>query len=140
MLYWKTTPERFITVLLLGSTNRNASPQQNTQPKRESTNNHTNRDTMQDGGKTAPGMQDVVIRIQQRAGRKSITTIQGLYQELDFERLAKEFRKRWGCSAIVVETEKGSVVQLQGDQRTHLKEFLLAEELVWPDQLKVLGS
>lgn len=96
---------------------------------------------VQDGGKSAPGMSDVVIRIQQRAGKKNITTIQGLYQELDFPRLAKEFRKRWGCSAIVVEEEKsGSIIQLQGDQRNHLKEFLLEEQLVWPEQLRIMGT
>jgi translation initiation factor 1 len=93
-----------------------------------------------DAAKAAPGMEDVVIRIQQRAGRKSITTIQGLYSELDFERLAKEFRKRWGCSSIVVENDNGTVIQLQGDQREHLRQFLLAEQLVWPEQLKILGT
>ncbi len=92
-------------------------------------------------GKTAPGMTDVVIRIQQRSGRKSITTVQGLYPELDFERLAKEFRKRWGCSCIVVNDEtSGSIMQLQGDQREKLKQFLLDEQLIWPHQLKILGT
>ena len=88
-----------------------------------------------------PGMTDVVIRIQQRNGRKSITTVQGLYQKLDFERLAKEFRKTWGCSAIVVtDPDHGSIIQLQGDQRDKLKQFLLSEQLVWEAQLKILGT
>lgn len=92
-------------------------------------------------GKSAPGMTDVVIRIQQRSGRKSITTVQGLYPELDFERLAKEFRKRWGCSCIVVESENsGPILQLQGDQRKKLEEFLYSEQLVWPGQVKTLGT
>jgi translation initiation factor 1 len=82
----------------------------------------------------------VTIKIQQRAGRKAITTLQGLYEGLDFERLSKEFRKRWGCSSIIVQDKEGAtVIQLQGDQRVHLKEFLLAEQLVWPAQLRVYG-
>ena len=91
-------------------------------------------------GKGNPGMTDVVIRIQQRNGRKSITTVQGLFEKLDFDRLAKEFRKRWGCASIVIDSESsGSIIQLQGDQREKLRQFFLDEQLVWPEQLKILG-
>jgi translation initiation factor 1 len=83
---------------------------------------------------------DVHIRVQQRNGRKCITTLQGLNPKLDFDRMAKEFKKRWGCNGIVVEDkEAGSVIQLQGDQREHLKEFLLGEKLAKMDTIRVHG-
>lgn len=83
---------------------------------------------------------DVQIRLQQRNGRKSITTLAGLRSDLDFERLAKEFKKRWGCNGIVVDDpEAGKVIQLQGDQRDHLREFLTTEKLAKPDSIKVSG-
>jgi translation initiation factor 1 len=84
---------------------------------------------------------EVHIRVQQRTGRKCITTLQGLNQGLDFDRLAKEFRRRWGCNGIVVDDENaGKVIQLQGDQREHLTEFLVSEKLVKPDNIKIFGG
>ena len=41
------------------------------------------------------------IRIQQRNGRKTLTTVQGLPQELDFKRIIRAFkkvRKRCACA------------------------------------------
>ena len=35
------------------------------------------------------------IRVQQRNGRKCITTIQGLADELDIKRICKAFKKNW---------------------------------------------
>lgn len=82
----------------------------------------------------------VQIRMQQRNGKKSITTLSGLDQRLDFDRLAKEFKKRWGCNGIVVsDPEFGFVIQLQGDQREHLREFLITEKLVKADDIRTSG-
>lgn len=89
------------------------------------------------GGKK---QQDVHIRVQQRNGRKCITTLQGLNPKLDFDRMAKEFKKRWGCNGIVVQDkEAGDVIQLQGDQREHLREFLLSEKLAKADTIRTHG-
>ena len=84
---------------------------------------------------------DIHIRVQQRNGRKCITTLQGLRQDLDFERMAKEFRRRWGCNGIVVDDkEAGKVIQLQGDQREHLTDFLITEKLAHSDNIKIFGG
>jgi len=78
--------------------------------------------------------------MQQRNGRKCITTLQGLDERLDFERMKQEFKRRWGCNGTVItDPEAGTVIQLQGDQREHLTEFLLGEKLAKPDQIKTHG-
>ena len=60
----------------------------------------------------------VHIRIQQRNGRKTLTTVQGLSSEYDFKKIVKVAKKEFACNGTVVEhPEYGEVVQLQGDQR-----------------------
>ena len=56
----------------------------------------------------------VHIRIQQRNGRKTLTTVQGLSSEYDFKKIVKVAKKEFACNGTVVEhSEYGEVVQLQ---------------------------
>ncbi|EHB15985.1 Eukaryotic translation initiation factor 1 [Heterocephalus glaber] len=60
------------------------------------------------------GTEDYIhIRIQQRNGRKTLTTVQGI--------------------------EHGEVIQLQGDQRKNIRQFLVETGLAKDDQLEVHG-
>ncbi|KAJ7940781.1 translation initiation factor SUI1 [Mycena leptocephala] len=66
------------------------------------------------------------IRIQQRNGRKTLTTLQGLPKQYDAKKLLKAFKKRptigFACNGTLVDDEKmGQVIQLQGDQRSTVK-------------------
>jgi translation initiation factor 1 len=89
---------------------------------------------------TAPKKTEVHIRFQQRTGRKGITTVQGLNQKLNFEKLNKEFKKRWGCAGTIInDPEAGNVIQLQGDQRQHLTEFIIEEKLAKEENIRVFG-
>jgi len=75
----------------------------------------------------------VHVRIQQRNGRKCITTIQGLEDDLDLKRICKAMKKSFNCNGNVAEDdEMGEVIQLQGDQRDNSKEWLLAQEIILP--------
>ncbi|KAF4576459.1 Eukaryotic translation initiation factor eIF-1 [Pleurotus pulmonarius] len=65
------------------------------------------------------------IRIQQRNGRKTLTTLQGLPTEYDAKKLLKAFKKEFACNGTLVEDEEmGQVIQLQGDQRLKISNFL----------------
>lgn len=67
------------------------------------------------------------IRIQQRNGRKTLTTLQGLPDKYDPKKLLKAFKKEFACNGTLVQDEElGQVIQLQGDQRTKAS-ALLAE-------------
>ena len=91
-------------------------------------------------GNSGPQEKEVHVRFQQRTGRKGITTVQGLNQKLNFNKLNKQFKKQWGCAGIVIETEDvGKVIQLQGDQRQHLVEFITNEKLANKESIKVFG-
>lgn len=82
----------------------------------------------------------VHIRLQQRNGRKSLTTIQGLDNKLDLNKLTKAFKKEFCCNGCVVENEElGEVIQLQGDQREKVKSFLAEERIASKRMIKVHG-
>ncbi len=78
--------------------------------------------------------------MQQRSGRKTLTTIQGLPKELDPKRVLKVFKKEFACNGTIVEDEEmGEVIQMQGDHRTGVAQILLDEGIVKKDDLQVHG-
>lgn len=88
------------------------------------------------------GVQDSIvhIRIQQRNGRKTLTTVQGLSDEYDLKKIVRVCKKEFSCNGTVVEhPEYGEVLQLQGDQRNKICVFLSDANLVKQDQIKVHG-
>lgn len=89
------------------------------------------------GGKNA---HYVHIRIQQRNGRKSLTTIAGLDQKLDFPKVLKVVKKTFCCNGTVInDKDAGKVLQLQGDQRQNMFDFLSSESIVKKSQIKLHG-
>lgn len=89
----------------------------------------------------ATGSKEYVhIRIQQRNGRKSLTTVQGLKKELSYDKILKDLKKAYCCNGTVVnDKELGKVIQLQGDQRKNVSGFLAQAGIVKKDQIKVHG-
>ncbi|CAI0460692.1 unnamed protein product [Linum tenue] len=68
----------------------------------------------------------VHVRIQQRNGRKSLTTVQGLKKEFSYNKILKDLKKEFCCNGTVVQDpELGQVIQLQGDQRKNVSTFLV---------------
>lgn len=80
------------------------------------------------------------IRIQQRNGRKTLTTVQGINTDYDLRKIVKACKKEFACNGTVVEhPEYGEVIQLQGDQRQHISQFLQRYELASDDKIKLHG-
>lgn len=89
----------------------------------------------------APGAKEYVhIRIQQRNGKKSLTTVQGLKKEFSYEKILKDLKKEFCCNGNVVQDkELGKIIQLQGDQRKKVSQFLVQAGLVRKEQIKIHG-
>ncbi|KAK8651777.1 hypothetical protein V6N13_141361 [Hibiscus sabdariffa] len=87
------------------------------------------------------GTKDYVhIRIQQRNGKKSLTTIQGLKQDLSADKILKCLKKEFCCNGNVVQDkELGKFIQLQGDQRKKIAHFLVNAGIVQKDQINIHG-
>ena len=97
-------------------------------------------DIEQDSGGGAGIKEYVHIRIQQRNGRKSLTTVQGLKKELSYEKILKDLKKEFCCNGTVVhDKELGKVIQLQGDQRKNVSAFLTRAGIVKKEQIKIHG-
>jgi len=82
----------------------------------------------------------VHIRIQQRNGRKTLTTVQGLSAAFDLKKIVRACKKEFACNGTVVEhPEYGEVLQMQGDQRELIAQFLVKCDIVKKSQIKVHG-
>jgi len=86
---------------------------------------------------------NIHIRIQQRNGRKTLTTVEGIPTKFDLKKILKVIKKQFACNGTIVNDEKaGDVIQLQGDQRNAVKDFLVDKEKglqIDPKTIKVHG-
>jgi translation initiation factor 1 len=79
----------------------------------------------------------VHIRIQQRSGKKYITTVQGAHLE---SRDVRDLSRILHCSATTKKDEvHGQIIQIQGDVRSDVSEFLIERGICSEDQIQVHG-
>src|ERR1700682_2724165 len=87
------------------------------------------------GGKARE--QNVHLRIQQRTGRKSITTVQGLADDLDLKKILKALKRTYNTNGTIVHDEEvGEVIQLAGDQRRNVYDMLVKCNIIDKDKIK----
>uniref|UniRef100_A0A7E4WD52 SUI1 domain-containing protein n=1 Tax=Panagrellus redivivus TaxID=6233 RepID=A0A7E4WD52_PANRE len=80
------------------------------------------------------------IRIQQRNSRKAITTVQGISPEYDLKKIVRYLKKMHNCNGTIIEhPEYGEVIQVTGDQRQHIKDFLCKVGIVKEENCKIHG-
>ena len=82
----------------------------------------------------------VHIRCQQRNGRKCITTVSGLHIDLDYKKVLKHFKKKFSCNGSIKEdVTYGIIIQVSGDNRDKIKDFLVDNNIVKPKNIKLHG-
>ena len=90
------------------------------------------------------------IRIQQRNGRKSTTSIEGFehvpfpankYEGIDYKKILKNMKRNFKCNGAVVKDKKtgNKVIQLQGDQRSNVTDWLVDRKLCKRPQIVIHG-
>lgn len=89
----------------------------------------------------APGAKEYVhIRIQQRNGKKCLTTVQGIKGNYSYDKILKDVKKQFCCNGNVVQDKlMGKIIQLQGDQRKNVSQFLVQAGIVPKEQVKIHG-
>jgi len=67
------------------------------------------------------------IRIQKRNARKHICTVEGLEMDkTELKNMIKGMKKKFACNGNLVNDDKlGFVIQLQGDMRDNIKQYLI---------------
>lgn len=82
----------------------------------------------------------VHIRIQMRNGRKSLTTVQGLASDLDLKKILKFLKKKHSTNGTIVQDKSaGKVLQMQGDQRKNVYDFLIMCNICPKEEVKMHG-
>ena len=66
------------------------------------------------------------IKIKQRNRRKNITTIEGLADDLNIERIFKEMKRNFHCNGSIYDD---NCIMLFGDQRIFAKKFLVSNSI-----------
>ena len=84
------------------------------------------------------------LRLQQRNGRKCITIVEGLLdsEELPLKTLVKSLRKSFNCSAAIVDDKENKdqkVIQLSGDKRKNIADYLVKKKIVDKTHIKIHG-
>ncbi|KAI0008253.1 eukaryotic translation initiation factor SUI1 [Xylariaceae sp. FL0662B] len=97
-----------------------------------------------DPGQSQSRKEDYIhIRIQQRNGRKTLTTVQGLPSKFDRKKILTVIKKKFACNGtVVMDANMGEVIQLQGDQRKVMQEFMVDKKVgleLDPKTIKVHG-
>lgn len=93
-------------------------------------------------GSSLKGIQNTIhIRIQQRNGRKRITTIQGIDPKQDTKAILAALKGELHCNGNVEkDKEFGDVIKLTGDQRYAVRDFLVREFIETKENIKVHGE
>lgn len=92
------------------------------------------------GDSEAQAANYIHIRIQQRNGRKTLTTVQGVPNEYDLKKILKVLKKDFACNGnIVKDDDMGEIIQLQGDQRVKVSEFLIGKLQLPKKNIKIHG-
>jgi translation initiation factor 1 len=80
------------------------------------------------------------IRLQQRNGRKCITLVQGLAPDMDIKKILRCLMKAFHCHGTVISDEiQGDILQLAGDQRVGVVDFLVEQEVCLLEQIIIHG-
>eukprot|EP00389_Voromonas_pontica_P004641 GDKH01006899.1.p2 GENE.GDKH01006899.1~~GDKH01006899.1.p2 ORF type:complete len:114 (+),score=20.64 GDKH01006899.1:84-425(+) len=92
-------------------------------------------------GDDAPGANLIHLRLKQRNGRKTLTFVEGISPEFDYKKLLKAFKKLFNTNGAIMEDEDfGQVIQVQGDHRAQILEFLTEEGICDKEQIRMHGT
>ena len=82
----------------------------------------------------------VTISVQKRNGKKCITTITGLAEDLDLKKILSYFKKTYSCNGSIIKDETfGEVITLTGDQKENFYNFLIKEEINKKNEIIIKG-
>ena len=81
----------------------------------------------------------VHIRIKQRNGKKSTTSIEHLPKFVDLGAILREMKRKFNCNGSVQECEDDKFIQLFGDQRIVAKNYLVHHNIIGEQDIVIHG-
>ena len=83
----------------------------------------------------------VTIASQKRNGKKRVTLLYGLETNLDLKKMLKYFKKNFNCNGTIEnDSEFGEVIQVSGDQKNNIFEFLVKEDICNSENIIIKGD
>ena len=69
---------------------------------------------------------NIHIRLQQRNGKKTITLIEGLAEDLDLKKILRAMKKTFQTNGAILKPDDNIIIlQLNGDQRENARSFFI---------------
>lgn len=82
----------------------------------------------------------IKISVNTRGTKKFITFIKGLDEDLNFKKILTALKKTYNCNgSILKDKEELNIIQLNGDHKKNVFEFLIANELATEDDIILSG-
>ena len=83
----------------------------------------------------------ITIATQKRNGKKCITILYGLDQDIDLKKILKYLKKKFNCNGSIENDENfGEIIQVSGDKKKEIFDFLVKEEICKEDDIIVKGE
>ena len=82
---------------------------------------------------------EIHLRIQQRNKKKCLTLIEGLADDLDLEKLLRFMKKKFSTNGAILQSEEGTIIQLQGDHRASVKDFFSKYKVCERKEISIHG-
>lgn len=79
------------------------------------------------------------LRVQQRNTSKYLTVIEGLDPSIDIKKILKILKKSFATNGAILKENNKNILQLQGDQRLKVYEFLLDSDICKKENIKIHG-
>jgi translation initiation factor 1 len=82
----------------------------------------------------------VTISVVKRNGRKCITSVIGMADDLDLKKISSYLKKTHNCNGTIVKDPvHGEVMTFSGDQKENIYNFLINEEIYKKEDIIVKG-
>lgn len=82
----------------------------------------------------------VTIDVEKRNGKKCITNIIGMDEDLDLKKIMSYLKKTYNCNGSIIKDEThGEVISLTGDQKENVYNFLIKEQIYKKEDIIVKG-
>lgn len=82
----------------------------------------------------------VTISVERRNGKKCITNVIGMAEDLDLHKILSYFKKKHNCNGSILKDEThGEIMSFSGDQKENVYNFLVNEQIYKKEAIIVKG-
>ena len=82
----------------------------------------------------------VTISVEKRNGKKCITNVIGMAEDLDLKKILSYLKKTYSCNGSILKDEAyGEIMSFSGDQKENIYNFLVNEQIYKKEDIIIKG-